>query len=156
MKKNQKNHGPKKFCKFHESRSHNTSECIALKRKTTEYPKLNTKENKSFAINEIKSNPKTIEIPISVEGMQYEALIDTGSVENYIPERIVNKLNLETIDLIKKMMTEVGNGSTMEIKNIQTLNFVFLMIQITFTHQNFISFHPQRSEDSRYKIPNRK
>lgn len=81
------------------------------------------KETKSYAINEHKSIPSAIEIPLELHSKKYPALVDTESVENYLPERIVEDLNIRTEDVIPVKQTEVADGSIVEIKKFANIKF---------------------------------
>ncbi|KAG0420459.1 hypothetical protein EQH57_0139 [Dictyocoela roeselum] len=80
-----------KFCKYHNTNSHDTSECRALKKKTSANNNKSDKSEKTYALNEPNCNPKTIEMPMVINGKKIDVLIDTGSKENYTSEGAVKK-----------------------------------------------------------------
>ncbi|KAG0440159.1 hypothetical protein DMUE_1943 [Dictyocoela muelleri] len=76
----------KKYCIYHKTKSHNSSECRSIRKQNPDTEKHKSPNNdKAFNINEIRPQPKIIEIPMNFEGKNYDALVDKGSVENYLP-----------------------------------------------------------------------
>ncbi|KAG0434941.1 hypothetical protein DMUE_4964, partial [Dictyocoela muelleri] len=112
-----------KFCRFHKSNTHDSSECRALKRKSNHTKTDDFTPKKSYTLNEPKTSPKTIEIPVKIEDKTINGLIDTGSVENYISEGATTLMNLKPTELPQKKLTEVGNGDLVEINKETELKF---------------------------------
>ncbi|KAG0442300.1 hypothetical protein DMUE_0372 [Dictyocoela muelleri] len=81
-RKNYKNH-VSKYCRFKKSSSHSNEEC----RRKRDGQKHDN-ENKTYALREPRTKPRIIEIPINIRDKTFNAMIDTGSAENYIPENI--------------------------------------------------------------------
>ncbi|KAG0436105.1 hypothetical protein DMUE_4387 [Dictyocoela muelleri] len=115
-----------RFCKYHNTSSHDISECRAFKKKTSQVNKKNEQSEKTYALNEPKCKPQTIEIPVEVNGKKIDGLVDTGSVENYISEGAVNLTGIKTNNLLRKKMTEIGNGDIVEIEKESDLKFKLL------------------------------
>ncbi|KAG0442342.1 hypothetical protein DMUE_0341 [Dictyocoela muelleri] len=114
-----------KFCKYHNTNSHDLSECRAFKKnKNYKANKNNEQTEKTYALNEPKCNPKTIEIPIEINEKKIDGLVDTGSVENYISESAVKVMDVKTNNLHRKKMTEVGD--VVEIEKESDLKFRLL------------------------------
>ncbi|KAG0438555.1 hypothetical protein DMUE_3019 [Dictyocoela muelleri] len=107
-----------KFCHYHKSRSHSDEECRRGKNDIKD--KAN---NKTFTIRMPPINPTIIEVPIGIQGFEYKALIDTGSVDNYIPEHVAEKMKLkaERKEKIKKI--EMADGSLVEVTHDVELKF---------------------------------
>ncbi|MGL5899968.1 MAG: reverse transcriptase domain-containing protein, partial [Lactobacillaceae bacterium] len=91
-----------KWCKHHKTTSHQTKDCVLNK------TKLNRKESegnykekftKSMIINVSQTNNSLgIMVDTMIENEKFKALIDTGSDENYLSEKIADKLNLKQIE----------------------------------------------------------
>ncbi|KAG0428810.1 hypothetical protein DMUE_5796 [Dictyocoela muelleri] len=118
-----RNNNQNKFCKFHNSKTHNISECRSYKKKNASKENQDNSNTKSFTISEPRPKPSTIEIPMKIFNNNYKALVDTGSVENYLPENILNDEQIKTYELNPKIITEVANGSRVEINRFTNLKF---------------------------------
>ncbi|KAG0419577.1 Retrovirus-related Pol polyprotein from transposon 17.6 [Dictyocoela roeselum] len=120
------NSNPRKYCKFHNSRTQNTQEC-RIYNKENNTKKKNEKEHKpdskSYSINEPKPQPKAIEIPLSINENEYEALVDTGSIENYLPENIIKNQKIPTTKIKPTKITEIADGSLVEIDSYSKVIF---------------------------------
>ncbi|KAG0435587.1 hypothetical protein DMUE_4661 [Dictyocoela muelleri] len=68
-------------------------------------------------------SPRIIEIPIQIKNTKFLAMIDTGSAENYIPEHVAEKQDLEIQELIKEKTVEIANGSVLNVKKYCELKF---------------------------------
>ncbi|KAG0440690.1 hypothetical protein DMUE_1551 [Dictyocoela muelleri] len=87
---NNRNNNKNKFCKFHNLKTHNTSECRSYKKKNASKENQYNSNTKSFTISEPRPKPSTIEMPMKIFNNNYKALVDTGSIEKYLPENILN------------------------------------------------------------------
>ncbi|KAG0420419.1 hypothetical protein EQH57_0156 [Dictyocoela roeselum] len=113
-----------KFCTYHRTNTHNTSECRTIRKQRANVGKPKAHNNdKTLSINEIRPQPRTIEIPMKIEGNLYDTLIDTGSVENYLPANTAAELKINTSELATPKFTEVANGSLMKIRESADLKF---------------------------------
>ncbi|KAG0436561.1 hypothetical protein DMUE_4164 [Dictyocoela muelleri] len=110
-----------KYCNFHNSSSHNDSECRAQRKPRNKGE--NGNKGKTYALRELMKVPKTIEIPISINKYRHTALLDTGSVENYISDKLASKFNIKTIELNTEKQAEMANGSLIKIKQFTNLSF---------------------------------
>ncbi|KAG0436055.1 Retrovirus-related Pol polyprotein from transposon [Dictyocoela muelleri] len=103
-----------KYCRFHKSNSHSTEECRMNRGKSQK-----KSNEKTFAIKEPMPEPATIEIPFSIHNIKFTALIDTGSVENYLPEHIARELKLEIRRKCPARKIEIADGTLIEV-NLDT------------------------------------
>ncbi|KAG0420045.1 hypothetical protein EQH57_0314 [Dictyocoela roeselum] len=120
------NNKPSMYCKFHNSRTHNTQECRRYnkgKNLKENIEKDQKPDSRSYAINEPKPQPRAIEIPLSINENEYKALVDTGSIENYLPEKIINRQNIPTARMNPTKMTEIADSSLVEIDSYSEVNF---------------------------------
>ncbi|KAG0439961.1 hypothetical protein DMUE_2084, partial [Dictyocoela muelleri] len=83
-----------KYREYHKSYTHSNEECRAKHPKNNKQP-----NNRSYAFKEPISTPKIIEFPIKINESIFTAMINTGSAENYIPEIIALRQNLQTHEL---------------------------------------------------------
>ncbi|KAG0420244.1 Transposon Tf2-9 polyprotein [Dictyocoela roeselum] len=97
-----------------------------------------------MSINEAIPTPKVIEIPMKIENKTYEALVDTGSVENYLPEKIAEDLKIDTDELPIAKLSEIADGSLMEIKKSTAIKFnLFNDTNNTYTSKFHILPNPK-------------
>lgn len=112
-----KSHSEKpKFCKIHKTTSHDDNECRSQK-------KNNNASDKSYALVEGYIQPQNIELNVTINGQQTKALVDTGSVYNYVTQHMVDKANLKTRDLGKFAIAEMANGDTIRIEKESQVQF---------------------------------
>ena len=71
-------------------------------------------------------------IPISIDGIIFEALIDTGAEVSYVALSVYNRLNLKHYTLAPKQILKHVGGDTMETlgSGTSTLNIA----EVLFTH----------------------
>ncbi|KAG0436547.1 hypothetical protein DMUE_4170 [Dictyocoela muelleri] len=102
-----------KFCKYHKSKSHNTNECIAISKiknkKNTRNEGVKRQETKlshNYGITTQLLKTNVIEIPIKINDMKLNAMIDTRADKNYISTDIVTELKLEKLKLESPLPAE--------------------------------------------------
>ncbi|KAG0435203.1 hypothetical protein DMUE_4836 [Dictyocoela muelleri] len=113
----------KRCCSYHNTTSHDSSECRAIKKRHESKNKDVAETRKTYAVTEPRVNPKTIKIPLEVNGKKFERLIDTESSENYISEGAAKYANVNPIKLPIKKVTEVGNGELVDISEEARVKF---------------------------------
>ncbi|KAG0420334.1 Retrovirus-related Pol polyprotein from transposon 17.6 [Dictyocoela roeselum] len=119
-----------KYCTLHKSHTHNNEECRARKKGENK----SNSESKTFVIKETVARPKTIDIPIKIKNNNYRALIDTGSVENYLPSHIVSDLKLPANKKSTPNKVEIANGTIIEVTHDTICDFhLFEDHKITYT-----------------------
>lgn len=116
-KKNYEKYVKKKWCKIHRSRSHNTEECRKQSTNTE------NEKKRSYAIMEPNVKPKNIELNLKIKEKVYEALIDTGSVYNYITEKVVNENSIKKCTMNEIAQAELANGQLIKINEKCELKF---------------------------------
>ncbi|KAG0442515.1 hypothetical protein DMUE_0218 [Dictyocoela muelleri] len=99
----------KKYCTFHQSRTHNDEECWT-KNKANK-PDNNKKSEKLLSLQEPLPELKTILIPVTYHNKQYNAILDTGLEYNYVSEKTVEICNNSLIKNIPSKPIELANGS---------------------------------------------
>ncbi|KAG0436063.1 Retrovirus-related Pol polyprotein from transposon 17.6 [Dictyocoela muelleri] len=80
-------------------------------------------DNKTYALREQTTQPKIIEIPMTLENKKIEAIIDTGSVENYVTEKNIKDINAEPTELDNAKKVELANGNIIEVR--KSINLLF-------------------------------
>lgn len=70
---------------------------------------------RTYALNEPKATPKIMHIPIKIKDHFFEAMIDTGSVENYLPDKILSKIKIEKKKLSSDREVEMTNGEIITV-----------------------------------------
>ncbi|KAG0441354.1 Transposon Tf2-6 polyprotein [Dictyocoela muelleri] len=131
----------KKYCNFHKTRSHSNEECRVNKKKSKN--ENNENNNKSYALREPINTPKIIEIPIKIDNKSFTSMVDTGSVENFIPEKIASEQKLEQKDLENEKTVEVANGSLVKIKKYCDVKFQIMNDENIFYKSKFMILpHP--------------
>ncbi|KAG0427877.1 hypothetical protein DMUE_5868 [Dictyocoela muelleri] len=65
-------------------------------------------------------------------------MIDTGSTENYIPEHIARKTQLNIDDLEENKEVETANGTTVTIKQFYDLKFKIANDENILYHSRFL------------------
>ncbi|KAG0420575.1 Retrovirus-related Pol polyprotein from transposon 17.6 [Dictyocoela roeselum] len=138
----------RRFCHVHNSTSHSDSECRTQTKGNKSYKDMNpnktsqkhddkerrndsnniknNKEHRTYAVREPNIKPKILEILLKINGCELKAMIDTGSVENFIPSSVISKYCLPVTELDKKKIVEVANGSEVEISRQCNLQFEIL------------------------------
>ncbi|KAG0438620.1 hypothetical protein DMUE_2979 [Dictyocoela muelleri] len=89
-------HRPEKYCHYHKTRTHSDAQCRAQTQHKTQD---NHKDEKSYALRESTIKPRTINMKMKINDEILNAIVDTGSVENYIPDTVIRKMKLITRDL---------------------------------------------------------
>ncbi|KAG0436051.1 Retrovirus-related Pol polyprotein from transposon opus, partial [Dictyocoela muelleri] len=118
--KNHKDAKEVKFCSFHKTHTHNDTECRAInKRKRCE----ETSRDKTLIVQETSPKIKNIEVDIKIKEKTYNAILDTGSSENCIPEKICTELDIRTNKLNQVRTIELANGTSEEIKYDAKIEF---------------------------------
>lgn len=113
------NNRTNKYCSLHKTRSHSNEECRSRNQGNTN----NKRESKTYALMENKITPRNIELPIQIKDHNALALIDTGSVHNYISQKTVVKSNLTTEKLKPSAVAELANGDSLEIQHYTKIQF---------------------------------
>ncbi|KAG0420175.1 hypothetical protein EQH57_0269, partial [Dictyocoela roeselum] len=108
----------RKYCSFHKTSTHNDSECRAINK-----GKGDKNGEKTFTIKENPITPKTIEVDIKIKGSDFKALIDTGSVDNYIPEHVAKEMKLIFKKKRNTKKIEIADGSLVDITHDTKLEF---------------------------------
>ncbi|KAG0439420.1 hypothetical protein DMUE_2437 [Dictyocoela muelleri] len=103
-----KNKHIKKYCKHHESSSHNTSECRYLKYRVMKIKKM--KDKKFYTLRESKVEPNIFYVKILINDKKLDRIIDTDSAENYHKYSIIKEIDINKNELIANKQVEVANG----------------------------------------------
>ncbi|KAG0442565.1 hypothetical protein DMUE_0183 [Dictyocoela muelleri] len=120
-----KNKYKKQFCNFHQTNSHDRSNCRALKKSyTTRKVKGDTGENEKINsfIQEPKANTQLIELETKINGKNYNFLFDPGSVLSYIDEKIILENEIE-VENTSKCIAKLVDGTKFETSKEATLKF---------------------------------
>jgi predicted aspartyl protease len=110
----------KKWCNFHKTQTHDTEECRAANKPTD---KNKSEQKTTYAIRESKLVPRNIDLDIIIGNKKTTALVDTGSAETYISEKLVNELNLESTQLKTSTTAEFADGSTKPVEKSTNIEF---------------------------------
>ncbi len=133
----QLNEVSKKYCSYHKSNYHNTSECRArndVKSKSVS----NTHQNLMIKPNEDHGESKLQPILCAahVNGKPLELLIDTGASENFMSDRLAKILNVPLVNVTKSV--ELANGTNLTISKKITLSFELVENSRKFEETFFI------------------
>ncbi|KAG0440650.1 hypothetical protein DMUE_1581 [Dictyocoela muelleri] len=79
--------------------------------------------NKTYALRERAAQPKIIEMPITIQHHKLDAIIDNGSVENYVTKKIIQNINMEPKELVQSKKVELANGEIVEVHKSINLTF---------------------------------
>ncbi|MGL4850739.1 MAG: reverse transcriptase domain-containing protein [Clostridium sp.] len=105
-----------KYCSYHKSNFHNTSECRA-KNDLTRKPSRN---GKNLIIKPQRIN-QHISCTAEIQNQRYDFIVDTGAEENYISDEIASTIISKTIPIRKTI--ELANGDRTTITKKLLLNF---------------------------------
>ncbi|KAG0436847.1 Retrovirus-related Pol polyprotein from transposon 17.6 [Dictyocoela muelleri] len=120
----------RKFCKYHKSKTHNTNECITLTKtrkknytKREDTPRKDAEHSHNYGITSQCTDEKVLEIPIKINDIQLDAMIDTGADKNYISTDVVSKLQIETEEMEAPLPAECANGDLITITHTAKIRF---------------------------------
>ncbi|MGL5707545.1 MAG: reverse transcriptase domain-containing protein [Aeromonas sp.] len=112
-KGNDKKFEKQKWCEHHKVKTHNTDECKAAKKETSDSSKGDF--HKTYAVREAIRKPYLLEIPVTVCEKVITAVVDTGASHNYITDGLVEKLNIERKNLERETIAEMADGSSVNV-----------------------------------------
>lgn len=110
-----------KWCKYHKTSTHDTTECIKLKSMNTKFSERN-QNTKLQSVITIPGNPiDLIKIPVKICDRQVEAIVDTGSQLSYISNKLATTLGLLENATHVKQQAEAADQNKHDIRlKIQT------------------------------------
>lgn len=117
-----KNKEQTKWCKYHKSRYHNTSDCLTGKQSNRDKNEIDnrSKDIKSFKrnfnnyITENTSEENEIKLTLETKSGNMTALIDTGSKLNYISKETAYNLRISNLKPLEEPKTMVTANNTQE------------------------------------------
>ncbi|KAF9761846.1 hypothetical protein NGRA_2381 [Nosema granulosis] len=112
-------HTKTKYCSFHKSNYHNTSECIAAKKKNTRPSTLGSllKQDPTSALE-----PQyRAEVQPKINGGTHKFVVDTGASENFISHSLAKELELEVC--AKTTQITLANGTKVKLAGTTKLAF---------------------------------
>jgi hypothetical protein len=133
-----------KYCSFHKSKYHDTSECRKepLKQKKT-FPNPQGQTSKSpsrtyvITNQELRSTTtKAIECKVKLLGETFDFLVDTGADDSFISEELTKKLGCELMPTTKAI--ELADGSEANIKHQLSTSFAVKGTPINFEETFYV------------------
>ncbi|MEG0619454.1 MAG: reverse transcriptase domain-containing protein, partial [Bacilli bacterium] len=104
-----------KYCTFHKSNRHDSSECRAISNSKT--------QKTSYSIIE-PDNDYSLELQITSENKEIKAIIDTGAMKSYITSGALNLIGLKTSTLKNEKIIRLASGNEERIYRAAELTFV--------------------------------
>lgn len=115
--------GKKKYCKLHNTTSHSTFECRLRNKKDKVHLSNPSRNNeKNFILREKETTIKTLKAVININNKDIEAVIDTGSSNNFIRSALCEELNL-TPQCEKETLIETGSGEVIKSTKVTEISF---------------------------------
>ncbi|MGL5708363.1 MAG: reverse transcriptase domain-containing protein, partial [Aeromonas sp.] len=108
-----------KWCSFHKVNSHSTDECRSKPDNTTK-----ERHNKTFSLIDKRPQIGVIKLPIEINNVAANAIIDSGSSYSYIPESRVKEMNLKA-QHHSPINSETADGRTIEVNKITNTEMSF-------------------------------
>ncbi|KAG0420263.1 Transposon Tf2-9 polyprotein, partial [Dictyocoela roeselum] len=129
--KNRNRNNKQIYCTFHRSYTHSDSECKAQsKSKQSNKQKNHHKfedskhhNNMILSLQEPNPIPRPIIIPVKIQDKEYHALLDTGSIHNYISKRSFDEQENYEIINAQKRTVELANGFKTNTDTLISLRF---------------------------------
>lgn len=126
------NFKPTKYCKFHRSNFHDSSECRAQIRKNKTKGSTNTK---TLIINSTQAQ-NHLTTSIEVNNKKHEFVIDTGSYHNFISEKFAKQIS-QSFTVCQKAI-KLADGREVKIVKKLKLRFKFEQIAGAIKEDFFI------------------
>ena len=99
---NKKSSNQTKWCTFHKTDRHSNEECRSqLKNRTKNQKESSTEKDpsKTYALQEpmIRNHPCLLNVRL--KDRDFQAVVDSGSMENFISDKIIKKLDIKTEEI---------------------------------------------------------
>ncbi|KAG0440262.1 hypothetical protein DMUE_1867 [Dictyocoela muelleri] len=125
------------YCSFHRTNTHSDKECLAQNKSRTSQPtnkhnaykntknaeKTSHSDNKVLAVREPIPNIKSIKIPIKIAKKEFSAVLDTGSIYNYISDKELKNIGTYKELATNQKIIKMANGIKTQTNTLIELEF---------------------------------